>query len=466
MKEILKKDLLAQINEQSMEVDELADFKKQGGIEKKWEPIMSEPQDSPGYEGSYKARGSEMRAGKAKGSHIGHKIIDKTTGEAIVIIYPCLRDINEFIAEHQNAINSVKEEYGQFYISTSKTNPTCEPRVTARQGLILHDPETGGQKLADTKVRFETEYTPSKYIKTYLLYPTLNKLLSEMEVNQHLEKCSLPRVKVSDRANLDSHSSFDNQALTYQTLNFNSYKDVRDFFNSAVRKVQGVEQSELESEYREYHLARQFNNNYRRWEDTKKNQDRWMGTTPIYNLEALGLSPTTFDVTVSSLLTIKGQLISNGQMATGYKWEAFFTTKHGKKLKENNQLARLKMVKDYELASEGTVQFDRELDLILKDEKDLLVRNEDIVESITNCLTNLFEQIKNIPVQDQLNRAKLTRFELSSEERDEIKIRRQERLARLAAQEEPAGEEVQGEEQPQLDESIKLTIKGILSEFK
>lgn len=464
MKEILKKDLLAQINEQSMEVDELADFKKQGGIEKKWEPIMSEPQDSPGYEGSYKARGSEMRAGKAKGSHIGHKIIDKTTGEALVILYPCLRDITEFIDEHKNAIDAIKQEYGNFYISTSKTNPTCEPRVTARQGLTLHDPETGGSKFADTKVRFETEYTPSKYIKTYLLYPTLNQLLKEMGVNEHLQKCSLPRIKVNERANLDSHSTFDNQTLTYQTLNFNSYKDVRDFFNSAVRKVQGVEQSELESEFREYHLARQFNNNYRRWEETKKNKEDWRGTTPIYNLEALGLSSTTFDVTVSSLLTIKGGLVGNGQMATGYKWEAFFTTKHGKKLKENSQLARLQMVKDYELTSEETVQFDRELDLILKDEKDLLVRNENIVKSFTDCLIGLFTKIKNIQIQDQLKRAKLTGFDLTPEEKAEIRSRRQERLALLASQE--GEQQTQGEEQPQLDENIKLTIKNILNEFK
>jgi hypothetical protein len=282
-----------------------------------------------------------------------------------------------------------------------------------------------------------------------------------MGINEHLEKCSLPRIKVNERAHLDSHSTFNNQTLTYQTLNFNSYKDVRDFFNSAVRKVQGVGQSELESEYREYHLARQFNTNYRNWEETKKNKDDWRGTTPIYNLEALGLSSTTFDVTVSSLLTIKGKLIGNGQMATGYKWEAFFTTKHGKKLKENNQLSRLQMVKDYELTSEGTVTFDRELDLILKDEKDLLVRNDDIVESLTNCLTDLFAKIKNIPIQDQLKRAKLTSFDLTPEERAEVRSRRAERLARLSTQEEPSTEE-----QPQLDETIKLTIKNILNEFK
>ena len=50
MREFKKSELITMLNENSLEmdIDELADFKKQQGVEKKWEPIMSEPQDSPG----------------------------------------------------------------------------------------------------------------------------------------------------------------------------------------------------------------------------------------------------------------------------------------------------------------------------------------------------------------------------------------------------------------------------------
>ena len=81
MKEILKKDLMKQLIESHMEVDELADFKKQQGIEKSWEPIMSEPGD----EGNYKTTGQKFRSGSASGEHIGHKVIDKSTGTPVVI---------------------------------------------------------------------------------------------------------------------------------------------------------------------------------------------------------------------------------------------------------------------------------------------------------------------------------------------------------------------------------------------
>jgi hypothetical protein len=242
MKEISKKDLLNQVNENYSEIDELADFKKQQGIEKKWEPIMSDPQDEKGYEGSYKARGSSFRSGKAKGSHIGHKVIDKTTGEPMVIFYPCEAQIDEFVATHNAAVQALKEEYGDVYMSLSKTNPNCEPRVTGSAGLTLHNPTTGGEKFVDTRVRFETEISDANYLKRYLIYPLVNEiLLGDGTVAEHLERCNIPRIKVSDRANLDRHSTFTNKKLTYQTLNFYSYKDVRDFFNAAVRNVQGGE---------------------------------------------------------------------------------------------------------------------------------------------------------------------------------------------------------------------------------
>ncbi len=463
MKEISKKDLLSQINENYGEVDELADFKKQQGVEKKWEPIMSEPQDEKDYEGSYKTRGSSMRAGKAKGAHIGHKIMDKTTGEPIVIFYPCEMQIEEFISTHQGAIDALKEEYGDIYMSTSKTNPTCEPRVTGRAGLTLHNPQTGGEKFADTRVRFETEIADAEYLKRYLIYPVVNDvLLGDDTVQEHLEKCSLPKIKVNNRANLDRHSTFSNSELTYQTLNFNSYKDVRDFFNAAVRNVQG-QTSNDEIEYREYHLARQFNKVYDNWEKTKKNKETWRGFTPIYNLEASGLSPQTFDVTVSTLLTIKGTLLDNGDRK-GFKWSVQLTTEHGKKLKDNSQLNRLKMAKDYELLAEQTVELEPTTN---SSTKDGIAKDANVNESFRMVLEDIKQQILQIPIQDQLKRAKIVSFQLSPEERAEMRRQRQERLALMAAGDEETGAVDVTNEEPPLQESfVNSLVMSILNEIK
>jgi len=447
MKEILKKDLMKQLIESHMEVDELADFKKQQGIEKSWEPIMSEPGD----EGNYKTTGQKFRSGSASGEHIGHKVIDKSTGTPVVIFYPCQRNIDEFVATHKDAIERLKEQYGDVYITDSNTIPKCEPRLTGSATKSLTNLHTNQSKDVNRKVDFSSEISDSEYIKRYLIYPLINQvLLGDGTVQNHLEKCSLPRIKVSDRANLDRHSTFSNYELTYQTLNFNSYKDVRDFFNAAVRNVQDSEVTQEEKDYREYHLARQFNKVYHNWEKTKKNTSLWRGFTPIYNLEASGLSSQTFDVTVSSLLTIKGNEI----LGNGYKWSVEFITEHGKKLKDNSQLGRLRLAKDYEFTSEENV-----VDVAVNRSKDSLVKNPEVKEGLIKCLEGIKQQILQIPIQDQLKRAKLVRFELTPEEKMDLKRQRQERLSGM--------NQSQGEEQPELNENlVNSIVQNILKEIK
>jgi len=451
MKEILKKDLMSQLVESHMEVDEMADFKKQQGIEKSWEPIMSEPGD----EGDYKTTGQKFRSGSASGEHIGHKVIDKSTGTPVVIFYPCQRNIEEFVATHKDAIERLKEQYGDVYITDSNTIPKCEPRLTGSATKSLTNLHTNQSKDVNRKVDFSSEISDSEYIKRYLIYPLVNQvLLGDGTVQRHLEKCSLPKIKVSDRANLDRHSTFSNNELTYQTLNFNSYKDVRDFFNAAVRNVQDGEVTQEEKDYREYHLARQFNKVYYNWEKTKKNTSLWRGFTPIYNLEASGLSSQTFDVTVSSLLTIKGNIDPYG-----YKWSINFTTEHGKQLKDNQQLGRVKLAKDYELNSEEIVRLALSNSLGSNSNKDSLVKNSDVKESLIKCLEDIKQQILQIPIQDQLKRAKLVRFELTPEEKMELKRQRQERLSGM--------NQNQGEEQPELNESqINTIVQNVLREIK
>ena len=454
MKEYTKEELLKGLME-DVNLDELADYKKQSGIEKKWEPVMSQPQDD---EGSYKARGQEFRSGKASGEHIGHKIIDKSTNEPLVIFYPCDKNIDDFLVEYKDAIESMKQQYGDFYISRDNTIPKCEPRTTAGH-KSLYKP-SGEQISVDTKVKFETEIKDAEYLKRYLIYPIVkDTLLGDGTVQKHLEKCSIPRIKVSERAHLDRHSKFSNQILTYQTLNFNSYKDVKDFFNSAVRKVQD-QQSQEELDFREYHMARQFNRLYQNWDKTKKSSDRFFGFTPIYNLEAYGLSPTSFDVTIWSMFTVKGQIVQAGT-ETKFEWEVSFKTEHGKKLKDNQQLSRLQINKDYDIKKQILVDLSN-FEFSGVEAKDVIAKDENVQNGLKNILNELKSEILQIPVQDQLKRAKLVGFQLSAEDKAEMRRQRQLRLASQSQ-----GEESEVEpEQPLSEEFIDTIVQNILKEIK
>ena len=453
MKEYKKIDLLRILSEQSSEIDELADWKEK----KNWEPIYNQPQDTPGYEGSFKARGQEHKLGKAKGEHIGHKIIDKITNEEVYILYPCDSEIEEFKRKHQDILDAMKSEFGDIYIKKNPSIPCKEPRVTGNKPFDVYHLDTGEKRTLGRKVEFNYEISDTKYLKTYLIYPFVKEILGK-EVNDHLEKCSIPRIKVNERAHLDNHSKFQNDTFTYQTLNFNSYRSVRDFFEAAIRRVQGQQLPE-EKEYREHHLARQFNKIYAKWDKTTKSQDRWNGFTDIYNLEKYGESATTFDTCVTSLLTIEGHLVQGG-ITPKYSITATFKTEHGKNISESNSMKRMKLNKDYEIPISDEV----ELDVTDLTKKDAIANNEDVRKLLAEILTKLKAKILSIPVQDQLIKAKISRFQLTPEEKEEQMRRRQERLARL--NQSPEGEEVQpqGEETPQEVEEEGFLGESIVQE--
>ena len=456
MKEYKKSDLIKIVLESKLEVGEMADYKQQQGLAKGWEPVMSEPQTSKGYEGSYLARGSELRKGTATGQHIGHKVFNKDTGEEVVILYPCQRDIEEFKNTHKDVMDALTQKFGKVFITTANTIPTCEPRRTATSGMQVIEPQSGEGAHIGRKVDFASEISDTKYLKTYLLYPYIKEYLAN-QVNEHLEKCSIPRIKVNERSHLDNHSKFKNDVFTYQTLNFNSYRSVKDFFQSAVRKVQGGESPE-EKEYREHHLGRQFNKVYTKWSKTTKSESKWYGLTDIYNLEKYGGSLTTFDTCVTSLLTIEGNLIRS--MVPKFAISISFKSEHGKNIRDNNQLERMKLNEDYNKNVEGEVEID-DTDL---SQKDAIANNESIRELLKNLLTQMKDEILSIPVQDQLVRAKISRFELSPEEREEAKRRRAERRALMAQNVQGAEGQPQGEEQPQEVDEDGLLGESIVQE--
>ena len=168
-------------------------------------------------------------------------------------------------------------------------------------------------------------------------------------------------------------------------------------------------------------------------------------------MEASGLSSQTFDVTVSSLLTIKGTRINDG-----YRWSVDFTTEHGKQLKDNQQLGRIKLAKDYELNCNEEAEFEPNYNI---QNKDSLVKSQNVKNGLIKCLEDIKQQILQIPVQDQLKRAKLVRFELTPEEKIELKRQRQERLSGM--------NQNQDEEQPELNESlVNSIVQNILREIK
>ena len=114
-----------------------------------------------------------------------------------------LKKENAQIEKQENdskGIESLKEEYGDVYITDSNTIPNCETRLTGSLSKSLTNLDTNQSNEVNLKVKNDSEISDANYIKRYLLYPLINQvLLGDGTVQNHLEKCSLPKIKVSDR---------------------------------------------------------------------------------------------------------------------------------------------------------------------------------------------------------------------------------------------------------------------------
>jgi hypothetical protein len=190
----------------------------------------------------------------------------------------------------------------------------------------------------------------------------------------------------------------------------------------------------------------------------------WRGFTPIYNLEASGLSPLTFDVTISTLLTVQGEISQNNEGGVNFNWDVTLTTEHGKKLKSNGQLKKMEMNNDENLTSQKTVLVGEGVDF---NSKDAIANDESVRQGLMDTLESLKRQILQIPIQTQLLKSKLINFELTSEEKAEMRRARQERLAMMTANDdETSAVDVTNDEPPLQENFVNNLVMNILSEIK
>jgi len=176
---------------------------------------------------------------------------------------------------------------------------------------------TGNKMPSETKIKREL----NSLVEEYMASP---------EMSEKLSKLSIPEVRARDRKHLDRYGKVNNNRIEYATHTFNSYESSQQFLKFVTSRITGKETPE---EFKSYHLARQFNKNYQRWEETRKNTKQYVGKTPAYMLDAYGFDESNLDVTVRTDFKINGVLTNEE-----YVWTVKFTTKFGRKLKEDRYL--------------------------------------------------------------------------------------------------------------------------------
>ena len=297
MKEILKKNLIKVLLEQESEMDELA-YKPKGtqdsaGRIRKFKPIFKDDNNTDIPDG-WEVNPNQIE------------------GEERVIMYLNGLALEDFIQQNQEMLNGILERIGEDKLCYEDAHAVkCQPRSAKFGTTYVH---SGVKKPATTKIKTD-------------LNRLIDHYLGNEEVQQKLEKLSIPEIRARDRKHLDKYGVVDNNQVNYQTHTFNSYLSSTQFLQFVTARITG---KKLEDEFKSYHLARQFNELYMNWEETKKNSKQYMGKTDSYMLDKYGFDEANLDVTVRMDLSIKGQLLDNQ-----YLWTVRFKTKFGRKLKED-----------------------------------------------------------------------------------------------------------------------------------
>lgn len=354
MKKYTVKEFLGKLRNKPTEVDEMANWRKMYGHNIKYEPIKNEQGELEGW------------------------VVEGTP-----VLFTCGVDIKDFEMNNPDMLNRLKEKFGED-LKWSQGNLTkCKPRRKMDLFDLPKGEEPTTQKRIDVGWKGpEKSLKESTWIKK-ILNKQVAEILGTEEVNKKLERLSIPEIKPRERSHINRYGILSNDRIEYQTHNFNSYLSGNDFLKAVMARVAG---KELPVEYKSYHLARQFNKNYRKWDETKKNQKTYAGKTDVYKLEKFGFDPDNLDVTVRSDLKIYGQF-TGGE----YSWTVTLEVKFGKKLKDEYSISgRLQRLDDKII----TIQKRAEIE----DDKEFtdsytVLHDISIVSALVEALTELKDKI-------------------------------------------------------------------------
>ena len=370
--EYTKEQFLKTITESTdVSVDEMANWRKMRGEDIKYEEIKDE------------------------GELVGWNVMGTP------VLFTCGVDINDFMNEKPDLVAKLKEQFGEDLKWEQGNLTKCKPR----RKLDVKDFPTDDGNVQSKEM--DARYVPSgeKMDATTKIKRKLNQLVVEIlgneEVDQRLERLSIPEIRGRDRKHLNRYGDMSNYRILYGTHNFNSYKSGQDFLNAVVSRVAN---KEVPVEYKSYHLARQFNQNYRKWEDTKKNEKNYQGKTDVYMLDKFGFDEDNLDVTVRSDLQIDG-----ANRGDRYVWIIQFVVKFGKKLRDQYRISgrlledkKIRIQKD--VAIEDGVQFNDEYTVL-----DNMPIVTGLIEGLTEIKDELFNNMKPI---EMLSKAKVKQSEV------------------------------------------------------
>ena len=293
---ISKKHLIKVISEQ--EVDEFA-YRPLGTQDTSGKVSSARPIWFPGNENDDMPDGWELNPEKIEGNEKFYMYLNGKEEE-------------QWIRDNQEFLDNLMEKTGKDFTIIAKNAQKYKPRNKEVGTSYIH---SGTKMPVETRIKRE-------------LNSIVFSILGTPEVNQRLERLSIPEIRARDVKHLNRYGEMNNNRIQYQTHTFNSYESAIQFLNFAAARVSN---KPIENKYKAYHLARQFNQRFSNWNETIKNDKVYQGKTDAYKLDKFGFDEDNLDVAVRMDLKIDG-FLRRGMDSNQYEWRIIFSTKFGRKL--------------------------------------------------------------------------------------------------------------------------------------
>lgn len=375
MKEILKKDFLI---EMELEVDEMA-YKPKG------------TQDTSGKISKYKPIFKDENNTEIPDGWILNPT--QTPGEETAVTFLHGSELDAFIQENKEFLDNLASTTGKDVNIVDGMRTKYHPRNVKTGTQYV----ASGEKMpAPTKIKRE-------------LNSLVNEYLGGEEISARLEKLSIPEIRARDRKHLDRYGVVNNDRVEYQTHTFNSYDTSQQFLQYVTARITGKEVSD---DFKSYHLARQFNKNYQRWEETRKNDQAYQGKTPAYMLDRFGFDEDNLDVTVRMDLRING--IKTGDE---FIWSISFKTKFGRKLKEERWIRNgLSLDKDVSIRKVVTIDQHKPFDDENTIMDDLSIKTG-LIELLDELKTKIMTEFKPV---EALKLANIKQYDITKKLNEDV----------------------------------------------
>lgn len=390
--EISKEKLMSIISESSIEMDEM------GRIWDKADAISRPIKDD-------------------QGNLIGHDMLidpnDPTKGR-VNVIFTC--DIQEFVNSHPELVTKLKQQYGGVKWS-SDTCPKYNPhRNTKRVYSSLPDDEDGDTGIERRPYQASGESYDAQENIRRIFNPILREELGlesnkGKQFNEVLSKRSIPAIIIDDPKFEDRHNDvWRNDQIQYKVHSFNTYENAQSFLKSVVNRIAGRDTDQNDTSY----LARQFNQKYSNWEETKKSDKRYLGKTDVFQLDKSGYSELNLDVSMKMEFEITGFRQNNE-----FVWVISMKNKFGRKRPDEYRISNggLKPItlQDGGYLDDAKIQVRKVVELDANktfDDKNTVMSDFAVSEGLREAIQDFKAKIEGISPKSALKYANVRRSDV------------------------------------------------------